>query len=158
MAHWNLQSTHFTRTFANSNYFSFPFRVWVTGQGFYCIFLFRVHSLFQEGSVGWKLAGRVMSSECVDSWKMPNRVGSHILKEQAVQNVFLCWFFAKYYGMFRTACYLACYVLQHWSLNCHVLLQGTQREMASVLISDLYGKHLTQNDIAKGLLSNIIYS
>lgn len=28
--------------------------------------------------------------------------------------------------------------------------KGTQREMASVLISDLYGKHLTQNDIAKG--------
>ena len=157
MAHWNLQSTHFTRTFANSNYFSFPFRVWVTGQGLYCIFLFRVHSLFQEGSVGWKLAGRVMSS---NAWIAERcQIGlSHILKEQAVQNVFFCWFFAKHYGLFRKACYLACYVLQHWSLNCHVLLQGTQREMASVLISDLYGKQLTQNDIAKGLLSNIIYS
>lgn len=28
--------------------------------------------------------------------------------------------------------------------------KATQREMASVLISDLYGKHLTQHDIAKG--------
>lgn len=29
--------------------------------------------------------------------------------------------------------------------------QATQREMASVLISDLYGKHLSQHDIAKGM-------
>lgn len=31
-------------------------------------------------------------------------------------------------------------------------LQATQREMASVLISDLYGKHLSQDDIAQGKL------
>ena len=122
MAHWNLQSTHFTRTFANSNYFSFPFRVWVTGQGLYCIFLFRVHSLFQEGSVGWKLAGRVMSSECMDSWKMLNRVVSHILKEQAAQNVFLCWFLAKQYGLFRKSLLLGllCSATLKFELPCFV--------------------------------------
>ena len=40
----------------------------------------------------------------------------------------------------------------------YVLLQGTHREMASVLISDLYGKQLSQNDIAKGMFANIIYN
>jgi len=29
--------------------------------------------------------------------------------------------------------------------------KATQREMASILISDLYGRHLTQHDIAQGM-------
>ena len=36
------------------------------------------------------------------------------------------------------------------------LLQATQREMASVLISDLYGKHLSQHDIAKGIVAPVV--
>ncbi|XP_020616723.1 programmed cell death protein 4-like [Orbicella faveolata] len=38
----------------------------------------------------------------------------------------------------------------------YLFSQATQREMASILISDLYGRHLTQHDIAQGINSKAL--